>query len=217
MDPIIGGALIGGAATLATGLMGSSASADALKWNKEAQRITWKREDNAVRRRAADLKAAGMSPLLAAGASAQTSPAAHIGAQEMPDIGGAVNNVIQTKMAMAKQNADISQTEQQTKLLEGQLDTVRKQNQLLQQTIDWYKDHPGTAPNIPGQSTVNSVRGLADYLGDVFQNPESTLVGRIGGRLGSWIGRKIGHMRSQRSYITPESKARYLRNLKQWR
>lgn len=214
MNPLIGASLIGGASTLATGLMGSFASEKALKWNKEAQRITWQREDTAVQRRAADLKAAGMSPLLAAGASAQSSPAAHIGAQEMPDIGAAVNTAIQTKMAMAKQEADISQTEQQTKLLQGQLDNVTKQNQLLQQTIDWYKDHPGTAPNIPGQSTVNSVRGLADYLGDVFRNPQSTLAGRIGGRLGSWIGEKIGHMRAQRANVTPESKARYLRTLK---
>lgn len=213
MDPLIGAGLIAGAGSLVSGLMGSGASADALKWNKKAQRITWQREDTAVQRRAADLKAAGMSPLLAAGASAQTSPAAHIGAQEMPDIGGAVNNVIQTKMAMAKQKADISQTEQQTKLLQGQLDNVTKQNRLLQQTIDWYKDHPGTAPNVPGQSTVNSVRGLADYLGDVFRNPQSTLAGRIGGRLGSWIGEKVGHMRAQRAKISPESKARYLRNL----
>lgn len=214
MDPLIGAGLIAGAGSLVSGLMGSSASAKALSWNKKAQKITWQREDNAVQRRAADLKAAGMSPLLAAGASAQTSPAAHIGAQEMPDVGGAINNVIQTKMAMAKQKADISQTEQQTKLLQGQLDTVTKQNQLLQQTIDWYKDHPGTAPNIPGQSTVNSVRGLTDYLGEVFHNPESTIAGRVGGRLGAWIGDKIGHLRADRSHVTPKSKARYLSQFK---
>lgn len=214
MDPITGAALIGGAASLATGLMGSNSSAEALKWNKKAQKITWQREDNAVQRRAADLKAAGMSPLLAAGASAQTSPAAHIGAQEMPDVGAAVNTAIQTKMAMAKQKADISQTEAQTNLLEGQLDSVTKQNELLQRTIDWYIDHPGTAPNIPGQSTVNSVRGLTDYLGEVFHNPESTIAGRVGGRLGAWIGDKIGHVRAQRSHITSKSKAKYLSQYK---
>ena len=44
-----------------------------LAWQREAQGITWSREDNAVQRRVADLKAAGLSPVLAAGSAASSS------------------------------------------------------------------------------------------------------------------------------------------------
>lgn len=46
---------------------------EAYDWQKSRQDIAWQREDNAVQRRVADLKAAGLSPVLAAGSSAQAS------------------------------------------------------------------------------------------------------------------------------------------------
>lgn len=44
-----------------------------MNWQRESQERTWAREDTAVQRRMADLRAAGMNPLLAAGSAAQTS------------------------------------------------------------------------------------------------------------------------------------------------
>lgn len=46
---------------------------DNLNWQKSAQQTTWDREDSAVQRRVADLKAAGLSPVLAAGDAAASS------------------------------------------------------------------------------------------------------------------------------------------------
>lgn len=176
MDPIIGSAVIGAGANLIGGLFSGSQNYKLgkaqLEWQKFAQRETWKREDNAVQRRAADLNAAGMNRLLAAGSGASASAPVHVDAPQVPDLSGIGNPMLQyaqTKMTLAKQNADISQTQAQTRLLLGQLATVTKQNELLQRTLDWYKDHPNSAPNVPGMGTSNMLRAgydLAIEAGD---------------------------------------------------
>ena len=79
-DPLtglFGASVVGGLVDTFVGASSSSknykAQKEALAWQKEAQKTTWQREDNAVQRRVADLKAAGMSPVLAAGQGAQSS------------------------------------------------------------------------------------------------------------------------------------------------
>lgn len=84
MDPFILGSSINAGASLLGGLAAAGlqktasdrnyqAQVDTLNWQKEAQQTTWNREDNAVQRRVADFKAAGLSPILAAGSAASTS------------------------------------------------------------------------------------------------------------------------------------------------
>ena len=88
--------------------MNTGLQAGAQILNQINQRKTWEREDTAVQRRVKDLKAAGLSPVLAAGSAASTSAPIHV---EAPQI----------ERKVGSQEANIGQTKAQTKLTEAQL------------------------------------------------------------------------------------------------
>lgn len=80
-----------------------------MKW---AQGETWKREDNAVQRRAADLVAAGMSPVLAAGGAASASGPISLTAPQGNvsgiDLAGSVRGLIRNKASIAESDAAVA-------------------------------------------------------------------------------------------------------------
>lgn len=80
-------------------------------WDIFAQKKTWDREDSAIQRRVADLRAAGLSPTLAAGSAAQTSGPINVSA--LPSVTG-----------LMESNADIARTKQQDKLLRMQTENT---------------------------------------------------------------------------------------------
>lgn len=98
--------------------------------NEALTREAWARDDNAVQRRVQDLRAAGLSPTLAAGSPAGVSAPVKMGAsqghaphEEAPQWGDMVTGALQG-IQMA---ADYSMTRAQTQLLESQQEAYKAQ------------------------------------------------------------------------------------------
>lgn len=103
---VLGGAAVG--SNLLTGYLNYKQQQDTLEWQKDTQRDIFAREDTSIARRVADLKASGLSPVLAAGQGAGTGGIVSV---SPPQLNLGDNAMV--AMNLMKQEADISATRAQ--------------------------------------------------------------------------------------------------------
>lgn len=154
----IGGFLLGGpAGALAGGLggWGLGQQFDAYNWNRQAfEQSRWDAA-HAVQTRAVDLEAAGMSPLLAAGSSAQVMSSPQL--QAPLDAGKMVeltNGIQQVKKTAAE-----------TDYIRAQTDKVNVDKQSVQQAVDYSKlANPLLVRSLAARATSDEAKSALDVL-----------------------------------------------------
>jgi hypothetical protein len=111
----IGGAGVAGLLGVQAGssLLNSYLQWKNLEWQKHVQNQSWDREDASVQRRVADLRAAGLSPVLAAGQGATSGPVVNTTPPQV-----SINGLDQ--LALIKSKADIDTSLAQKELLQAQ-------------------------------------------------------------------------------------------------
>lgn len=96
MDPLsmatLGGAAIGAIGGIWNNERNLGFQSKQIEYQKALQERMFQREDNAVQRRVADLRAAGLSPVLAAGSAAQAGPVVDVKPQSS-ELSGALDSV----------------------------------------------------------------------------------------------------------------------------
>ena len=181
-DPLtglFGASVVGGLVDTFFGASSSSknykAQKEALEWQKYAQRTTWEREDNAVRRRVADLRSAGLSPVLAAGQGAQASGPIQVTAPQYNkqwSIGQALDKA-GAAMALMQGKANIAYTDAQKDYIKKQMESIDLQNKLMRHDLSIILNDGLPSKTSAFGSMYRDARAFFDQTVDMFKT-EST-------------------------------------------
>nr|QJB18991.1 MAG: DNA pilot protein [Microvirus sp.] len=171
IDPVTGSvifsSILGGLGT--AGQMSAQDAAN--KKNEQLTRESWSREDNAVQRRAEDMKRAGINPLLAAGSAATSSGAIqqqptlknNAGIEVIEALRGLVsaeNTRAQTDLIKAQQSGTMANTKYTDTQTRG-----------LEQEIEYRKEtNPSSIEQLKAVTSSAKSRASVDALMRIYEN-----------------------------------------------
>jgi hypothetical protein len=199
MDPVtIGAAAVGVGA--ASGLANTYMQWKNLQYQKDLQRDIFAREDTSIARRVADLKASGLSPVLAAGQGAGTGG---VVSTQAPQFDTSISDKAINALGLLKMEQDIAHSQTQQELLAKQISEAGARASIAWHDAKVLEGSPGMLSTSSGiAKDIRELLGLFGLSPQDIKNGASNAPGHISGALES-ITKKF---RSIQSPLTDSEK-----------
>lgn len=206
------GSIVSAIGNIDIGNKNLQAQKEQFDWMKGAQEKTWQREDTATQRKVADLKASGLSPVLAAGSASPVSGPIQVKAPQrepIPDVGEGISKVsdsVNQFLALSQMQEQISNTRAQRKLIEAQEGRVNAEKDRIQWDTDFYRKK-----GLPS-NTNGLFKGIAEGLG--FGEASPTFVTQLEEFYDKWFNFSRGKTSESSKESLEEMEKNFLDKLK---